>query len=71
MTLKDMLKRGLVVFIIIAMLVLGVYAWSKFKKESFLNDADTEIVTSIVKNYTSSVNDVMGQPIKPLAKRQP
>lgn len=64
MTLKDMLKRGLVVFIIIAMLVLGVYAWSKFKKESFLNDADTEIVTSIVKNYTSSVNDVMGQPIK-------
>lgn len=63
MTLKDILKGSLVVFIVIAIVVVSVYFWNKFKSEGF-NDADTERVTSMVKKYTDNINDVMGQPIQ-------
>lgn len=64
MVLQNILKGGLVIIIILAVVATIVFLWNKYTPEGFVNDADTELISNNIKNYTSSLNDVMGQPIQ-------
>lgn len=55
---------GIVVIAAVAAVVFALlFAYNKFIKEGFMNDADKEAISKTVSKYSSSLNDVLGQSI--------